>query len=58
MITHWHRDFRKVFPNAVLHERKIIDEAIKKAAEATDSFIKDGIDYCMNNYNTKTPAQD
>lgn len=39
-------------------ERKIIDEAIKKAAEATDSFIKDGIDYCMNNYNTKTPAQD
>lgn len=39
-------------------ERKIIDETIRKASDATEAFVKDGIDNCMNNFNTKTPAQD
>jgi len=39
-------------------ERKVINQTISNAALAADSFIKDGIDYCMNNFNIKTTAQD
>ena len=32
-------------------EQKILDETIKKTAEALDLFVKQGLDKTMNEYN-------
>ncbi|WP_422485645.1 aminoacyl-tRNA hydrolase [Gudongella sp. DL1XJH-153] len=39
-------------------ERKLVDQAIKKAAEAAEEFVKSGIDKAMNKFNVRNAAQD
>jgi PTH1 family peptidyl-tRNA hydrolase len=39
-------------------ERKTVDKAILKAADAVDEYITRGVDSAMNKYNIKTLAQD
>ncbi len=34
-------------------EREVLDETVKRAADAVECFIKEGIDMAMNRYNTK-----
>lgn len=36
-------------------DRKLVDEAIKKAAEAVEKILADGVDIAMNEYNRKPP---
>ena len=36
-------------------DRKIIDEAVKNAAEAVEKILSDGVDAAMNQYNRKPP---
>ena len=38
-------------------DRKLVDEAIEKAAKAVDIMISQGVDAAMNEYNRKVPAQ-
>ena len=38
-------------------ERKLVDEAIEKAAKAVDIMISQGADAAMNEYNRKVPVQ-
>ena len=35
------------------NEKKLVREAVERAAEACESFVRDGIDRTMNVYNTK-----
>ena len=35
------------------NEKKLVQEAVERAAEACESFVRDGIDRTMNVYNTK-----
>lgn len=39
-------------------ERKLIDQAIKKASDAAEEFVKSGIDKAMNEFNIRNTAQD
>lgn len=38
-------------------DRKLVDEAIEKAAKAVDIMISQGVDAAMNEYNRKVPVQ-
>ena len=38
-------------------DRKLVDEAIAKAAKAVDIIISQGTDAAMNEYNRKVPVQ-
>lgn len=38
-------------------DRKLVDEAIGKAAKAVDIMIEQGADAAMNEYNRKVPVQ-
>ena len=38
-------------------DRKLVDEAIEKAAKAVDIIISQGTDAAMNEYNRKVPVQ-
>jgi PTH1 family peptidyl-tRNA hydrolase len=39
-------------------ERKLVDQAIWKASEAAEVFVKSGIDKAMNEFNSRNTAQD
>lgn len=39
-------------------ERKLVDQAIRKASEAAEEFVKSGIDKAMNEFNSRNTAQD
>jgi len=41
-----------------LDERKLVDQAIKKASAAAEEFVKSGIDKAMNEFNIRNTAQD
>lgn len=34
-------------------ERKVVDEAIRRAADAVEMILQDGVDAAMNQYNRK-----
>ena len=38
-------------------DRKLVDEAIGRAAKAVDIIISQGADAAMNEYNRKVPVQ-
>ena len=39
-------------------DRKLVDEAIERAAKAVEMILSDGVDAAMNAYNRKLPAAD